>query len=131
MDDGAADPAGFIEFIEQTQLGGRFELAGAVQPDEALVGGSRWRGPLRYGAIQLQNRVSGKCLAATSTETVYAKNCDNGDSAQWWTEEYVSGGVVMLINQRNRMALDSDARGNAYLKSPGAGNTYQEWKVLQ
>ncbi|MFF3272658.1 ricin-type beta-trefoil lectin domain protein [Streptomyces chrestomyceticus] len=83
------------------------------------------------GAIQLQNRVSGKCLTATSTETVYAKNCDNGDSAQWWTEEYVSGGVVMLISQRNRMALDSDARGNAYLKSPGAGNTYQEWKVLQ
>ncbi|MFI2238149.1 RICIN domain-containing protein [Streptomyces chrestomyceticus] len=83
------------------------------------------------GAIQLQNRVSGKCLTATSTESVYAKSCNNGDSAQWWTEEYVTDGVVMLINQKNRMALDSDGRGNAYLKSPGSGNTYQEWKSLQ
>ncbi|MEU8580267.1 RICIN domain-containing protein [Streptomyces abikoensis] len=81
------------------------------------------------GAVQLQNTKSGKCLAATSTTSVYAKNCDSNDDSQWWTEEYVTRGVVMLVNKRNRMALDSDAGGKVYLNSPWAGNQFQEWST--
>ncbi|MEU8763911.1 ricin-type beta-trefoil lectin domain protein [Streptomyces sp. NPDC048659] len=75
--------------------------------------------------IQLENQGTGRCLKPTNPFSLYLESrpCGIGTN-DLWDEYFVSGKLRLVMNGN---ALDSDAKGNAYLKQYGDTNPYQQW----
>ncbi|MEU8762211.1 hypothetical protein [Streptomyces sp. NPDC048659] len=96
----------------------------------------QWERGVQNGQILLRNVQTRRCLwidpfLPGHLETDPA--CGNG---MLWTELY-SGGTYRLVDeylnlntgQTSTQAVDSDAKGNAYAKTYGSDNPYQQWTV--
>ncbi|WP_206506629.1 RICIN domain-containing protein [Streptomyces chrestomyceticus] len=80
--------------------------------------------------FRLENVRTGLCLAAISDTEVRALRCAPNYYPQTWS--FISdGGSNALMNQKISeavsVALDSDDKGNAYLKLRTLHNRYQSW----
>ncbi|MGW6688050.1 RICIN domain-containing protein [Streptomyces sp. NPDC054961] len=84
-----------------------------------------WR---RFNDGRLQSVATGLCLTAVDAESVRGASCGR-PQGQTWANTY-QWGPSMLLNNYYLNVLDSDAKGNAYMKDPSRGNPYQGWKIL-
>ncbi|MEU8762210.1 RICIN domain-containing protein [Streptomyces sp. NPDC048659] len=77
------------------------------------------------GKIQLQNQGTGRCLRPQNIFSLFLETRPCGiDGNDLWDEYFISGKLRLVISGN---ALDSDAKGNAYLKQYGDTNPYQQW----
>ncbi|MEU7019951.1 ricin-type beta-trefoil lectin domain protein [Streptomyces sp. NPDC046203] len=78
------------------------------------------------GKIQLKNTGTGRCLKPTNAFSLVVETRPCGiDDNDYWEEVFVSGKLRLVSPGGN--ALDSDAKGNAYLNQYGPDNPYQQW----
>ncbi|MFE2721613.1 ricin-type beta-trefoil lectin domain protein [Kitasatospora sp. NPDC059327] len=84
-----------------------------------------WR---RFGDGRMQSVATGLCLTAVDAGSVRGTSCGRPEGQQW-TNTY-QWGSSMLLNNYYLNVLDSDTKGNAYMKDPSKGNPYQGWKLL-
>ncbi|MFF5393345.1 ricin-type beta-trefoil lectin domain protein [Streptomyces sp. NPDC013012] len=78
------------------------------------------------GKVKFENVQTGRCLQRSGWEGVITGSCDS--SFAEWQEDYLGSQRYNFIAD-NGLALDSDAKGNAYLhvKNNGSANPYQQW----
>ncbi|MFI9240329.1 RICIN domain-containing protein [Streptomyces sp. NPDC053079] len=81
--------------------------------------------------VMLQSKETGLCVSGKGpgNDGLYGTNCNSGDDAQWWEQRNVYGNSYTLLNYQNRKALDSNAKGYAYVHRYGDSNTYQHWTM--
>ncbi|MFF0747376.1 ricin-type beta-trefoil lectin domain protein [Streptomyces sp. NPDC004111] len=87
----------------------------------------KWDRTVLNGKIKLRNVGTGRCLTIEDawTEGLVTEPCDRNDPEQLWWELSI-GGKFRMIDDRN-YAVDSNTKGNAYLKTYGESNPYQQW----
>ncbi|MFJ8295328.1 RICIN domain-containing protein [Streptomyces sp. NPDC094447] len=81
-----------------------------------------------YGTFKIENVQTQRCLQRSGSKGVITGSCNSVDAD--WREEYLGSQRYNLI-ATNGLALDSDAKGNAYLnpKNVPSDNPYQQWWV--
>lgn len=82
--------------------------------------------------VMLQSSQTGLCLSGKGPgkDDLYATACNSSDVKQWWEMRNVRDNTYTLMNYQNRKAIDSNAKGYAYLHQyGGTGNAYQHWTM--
>ncbi|MFJ7209603.1 RICIN domain-containing protein [Streptomyces sp. NPDC098789] len=95
----------------------------------------QWERKVVDGQIMLRNVATRRCLSQETgsltnpsppyTSRVATRTCIGWELDRWW--ELTVDGKTRLINVNADNALDSNAKGNAYLKNYTADNSYQQW----
>ncbi|GGZ52340.1 RICIN domain-containing protein [Streptomyces subrutilus] len=76
--------------------------------------------------VRLENTGTGRCLKPTNAFSQELTSAPCGiDDNDLWGEEFIASKVRLISGGGN--AVDSDAKGNAYLKQYGPDNPYQQW----
>ncbi|MEU2514064.1 RICIN domain-containing protein [Streptomyces syringium] len=105
---------------------------------EVYTKGCGWDNPYQHWylhegsmGVMLQSSKTGLCVSGKGpgNNGLFATHCNSGDPKQWWEQRSASGNSYTLLNYQNRRALDSNAKGEAYVHPYGSTNPYQQWNM--
>ncbi|MFI6644783.1 RICIN domain-containing protein [Streptomyces sp. NPDC050504] len=92
----------------------------------------KWERRYEDGVLRLRNLKTGRCLSkAGGGSKITTQPCVT-DGTQQWLEEKANGttritGYAFPNGTLVKAAVDSNAKGDAYLKEYGPDNPYQQW----
>ncbi|MYR55761.1 hypothetical protein GTY54_05705 [Streptomyces sp. SID625] len=126
----AGGPGGGVWRLQNAQTGRCLDANGTggvyTSSCSTTAASQRWEYHVVNGKIQLKNTSSARCLKPTTPFSLILETRPCGiDANELWDEVFVSGKLRLVSPGGN--ALDSDAKGKAYLNQYGPDNPYQQW----